>query len=76
MQTRKIGVYVRLNEQNEIIEVNSALFLEDISGWIKVDEGVGDRYAHAQANYFEKPLTTDNGTYNYRYRNGVIVSNN
>jgi hypothetical protein len=76
MQTRKIDVYIRINERNEVIEINSAIFLTDISGWIKIDEGVGDRYAHAQGHYFEKPLTNDNGTYNYRYQNGVIVSNN
>ena len=62
----KIGVYVRTDSQNNIIEVNSDIFIKDLTGWIKIDEGNSDKYSHAQSQYFDKPLVDDNGNYNYR----------
>lgn len=61
-----IKVYVRINENREIIEINSDIFIKDFTGWVKIDEGVGDKYAHAQSQYFDKPLINEDGTYNYR----------
>jgi len=72
-ESNKIGVYVRVDENNNIIEVNSDIFIPDLTGWIKIDEGVGDKYAHAQSQYFEKPLINDNGNYNYKLVNGKVV---
>lgn len=66
MEDYKIGVYVRTDSQNNIIEINSDIFIRDLTGWIKIDEGQGDRYAHAQSQYFDKPLVDDNGNYNYK----------
>lgn len=60
-----IGVYVRINANNEIIEVNSDIFIDDLSGWIKIDEGQGDKYAHAQSQYFSKPIVNQNNRYSY-----------
>lgn len=67
MEDYKIKVYARVNENNEIIEVGSSIFIKDLTGWIKIDEGYGDKYAHAQSQYFDKPLRNDDGTYNYKY---------
>ena len=61
-----IGVYVKLNDNNEVVEVNSDIFIKDLTGWIKIDEGFGDRFAHAQSQYFDKPLINDEGKYNYK----------
>lgn len=61
-----IGVYVRVNENREIVEVNSNIFIKDLTGWIKIDEGFGDKFAHAQSQYFEKPLINNEGKYNYK----------
>ena len=72
-ESNKIGVYVRVDENNNIIEVNSDIFIPDLTGWIKIDEGVGDKYAHAQSQYFNKPLLNDNGIYNYKLVNGKVV---
>ena len=63
----KIKVYIKVNENNEIIEVNSEIFIDDLTGWIYIDEGYGDKYSHAQSQYFEKQLQNENGTYNYKY---------
>jgi len=69
----KIGVYIRVNKQNEIIEVGSNVFIENFDNWIFVDEGFGDKYAHAQNQYLEKPIIDDNGIYNYIFKNNKIT---
>lgn len=65
-------VYIKTNEQHEITEVNSSIFIEDVTGWIEIDEGSGDKYVHAQNNYFGKPLIDEEGNYNYLYINGKV----
>ena len=57
--------------------VNSEAFLPDPvpAGWIEIDEGEGDKYHHAQSNYFDKPLMTDDGKYQYRIADGAVVEN-
>lgn len=67
-------VYVRINEDNKIIDVASSVFIDDTTGWIYIDEGYGDKYAHAQSYYFDKPLM-ENGVYAYSYINGKIIEN-
>ena len=67
-----IKVYVKLNENKEITEVGSSIFIEDITGWIEIDSGFGDKFAHAQNQYFDKPLINDDGGYNYAYVNNEI----
>jgi hypothetical protein len=66
-------VYVKTDENGYITAVNSNVFLSDVTGWTKIDEGTGDKYAHAQGNYFEKPLVDENGCYNYKLINGEPV---
>lgn len=53
-QEQPIGVYVKYDENGNIIDVNSDIFIKDITGWQKIDEGYGDKYAHAQSLYFEQ----------------------
>lgn len=62
-----IKVYIKVNTNNEIIEVGSSVFIKDLTDWIEIDEGFGDRYAHAQSQYFDKPLMNENGEYCYAY---------
>ena len=61
-----IKVYVKINTNNEIIEVGSSIFIKDLTDWHEIDAGFGDKYAHAQSQYFDKPLMNENGTYNYK----------
>ena len=65
MIEQPIKVYVKVNKNNEIIDVGSSIFIKDFNSWIKIDEGFGDKYAHAQSQYFEKPLINDQGFYQY-----------
>lgn len=66
------SVYIELNDSNYIIAVNSDGFVRDLTGWIKIDEGRGDRYYHAQGNYFNKPIMTEFGVYRYQYVDSAI----
>lgn len=64
-------VYIKIDTENRIISVNSSAFLQDTTGWIGIDEGNGDRYHHAQGNYFPKPIITDGGAYRYKLVDGT-----
>ena len=74
-ENRLIGVYIKVDYSDHIISVGSDIFITDLWNWIKVDEGEGDKYAHAQSQYFEKPLLDYYGNYNYLYKNGKIIPN-
>ena len=71
--THTYKVCVKLDENNIITTINSSAFLPDTTGWTVVDEGTGDRYHHAQGNYLPKGLVDGNGSYNYRYIDGVLA---
>ena len=73
MIEQPIKIYVKVNENNEIIDVGSSIFIKDLNGWIKIDEGFGDKYAHAQSQYFDKPLINEDDRYSFKYINGKVV---
>lgn len=66
MEMKPYIVYVKRNEYGEIIAVNSSAFLKDTKGWYKIDSGYGDRYHHAQGNYFPKPIMDMRGIKRYQ----------
>lgn len=67
----KYIVYVRADETGRIVEINSSAFLVDTEGWTAIDEGYGDKYHHAQGNYFPLPLYGTNGCANYKLADGT-----
>lgn len=66
-------VYVKPNSNGYITAVNSSAFLTDITEWVEIDFGYGDKYHHAQGNYFTKPIFTDGGAYCYKLVNNKPV---
>ena len=66
-------VYVKTNASSYITGVNSSDFLEDTAGWLKIDSGYGDKYHHAQNNYFPQPIRTMSGAYRYKFVDGQPV---
>ena len=66
-------VYVKTDERDRIIAINSAMFLNSFIDWTEIDDGEGDRFTHAQSHYFPLPLMDDNGVYHYKLVNGVPV---
>ena len=65
-------VYIKVDENNNITAVNSSAFLPDTTGYIEIDEGVGDKYHHAQNHYLDKPVTDEYGRYNYKWMDEVV----
>lgn len=66
-------VYVKPNESGYITAVNSSEFLTDLTGWVEIDRGYGDKYHHAQGNYFPESIITDGGAYRYKLADGKAV---
>lgn len=66
-------VFIKTDDKNRVTAVDSELFISDTTGWTQIDEGDGDRFAHAQGNYLPKPLTDDNGIYRYKYADGAVM---
>lgn len=67
-------VYVSLSN-GYITSINSEIFLseEEIQTMTEIDQGQGDKYAHAQSQYLEKGLIDDHGRYNYKFVEGKVV---
>lgn len=66
-QDKPLGVYVKINQDGFVTDVNSDIFIKDFTDWKKIDEGYGDKFAHAQTQYFEVPLMDENGEFQIRY---------
>jgi hypothetical protein len=67
------NVYVKVDTNNNIIVINSSAFITDTTGWTQIDEGYGDKYHHAQGNYFDKGIITNSGIYRYKLVNNIPV---
>ena len=65
-------VYIKTDHENRVTAVNSEIFISDTTGWTEIDRGDGDRYVHAQGNYFPKQLMDENGVYRYKYADGIV----
>lgn len=63
----KHNVYILVDTKERIISIDSDAFLTDLEGWVQIDEGTGDRYHHAQNNYFPKPKYDKRGIPRYAY---------
>ena len=63
----KYKIFIRVDDSGRILDVNSSAFLSDTTGWVQIDEGTGDRYHHAQNNYFPKPKYDGRGIPRYSY---------
>lgn len=66
-------VYVKPNLSGYITAINSSAFLTDTTGWCEIDQGYGDKYHHAQGNYFPEPIMTMGGAYRYKLVDGKPV---
>ena len=69
----RYNVYVKITDDHYIIAVNSSAFLIDATGWSEIDSGTGDKYHHAQGNYFPLPIMTESGAYRYKMVDGQSV---
>ena len=72
-------VYIKVNEESYITQIEGECSLSNLGGLdqpnvIKIDEGEGERFYHAQGRYLEKPITDfATGCYNYKYIDNEVV---
>ena len=68
------SVYIQTDELGRIIRCEGGYTTpEDLIGWIKIDEGTGDRYNLCQSHYFEDGLYTEDGIPRYKIVDGAPV---
>lgn len=73
MQTPKSRVYVQTDSENRVLRLEGEYSLPaDLTGWTKIDEGFGDKYALAQSHYLSKPLY-DGAIPRYKLVDGKVV---
>ena len=58
-------VYVQTDDQGRITAINSSAFVPAEWG-TEIDSGFGDKYHHAQGNYFPTGIYTDDGIPHYK----------
>ena len=73
MKMQPYIVYIKTDRENRITAVHSSAFVKDTEGWTEIDSGFGDRYHHAQGNYFAKPIMDERGVWRYAMRDGRPV---
>ena len=66
-------VYIQVDSKQRITAITSSRFLKDLTDWILVDEGAGDKYHHAQNHYLSKSLRSYEGFYNYKFVDNQII---
>lgn len=72
-QPEPYKVYAQIDPENIITAIGSSEFIQDLTDWIQIDEGFGDRYHHAQGNYLEKGLIDEQGCCNYNLIDGEVA---
>lgn len=73
MQSPKSRVYVQTDSESRVLRLEGEYSLPaDLTGWTKIDEGYGDKYALAQSHYLYKPLY-DGAVLRYKLVDGKVV---
>ena len=65
-------IYVKLDNSNNITDIESEYVLTDISGWTFLDEGEGDPYKYAKL-YLPLPIFDEYGVPRYKLENGIPI---
>ena len=68
MQPMTSKVYIRTDDQGRILRCEGGYTTPaDLTDWIEIDEGVGDKYNLCQSHYFDGGLYTMDGIPRYRW---------
>lgn len=65
-------VYIKVDAQGRILRCEGGYTMSninDVSEWIFIDEGSGDKYNLCQSHYFDGGLYTEDGICRYVYEN-------
>ena len=64
----KSKVYIQTDAEGRILRCDSGYTTPaDLTGWIEIDEGTGDKYNLCQSHYFDGGLYTMDGIHRYRW---------
>ena len=77
MEENIYKVFALINEKDEITDITGGILTDEApTGYVEIDEGTGDKYAHCQGNYFDKPYRDyylGVNIYFYTYIDGEVV---
>lgn len=74
MEIKKSKVYVMADELSRITCCEGGYTTpEDLTGWVQIDEGAGDRYNLCQSHYFPDGIYTKDGIPRYKLAGGKPV---
>lgn len=74
IEIQKSKVYVLLDGQKRITRIEGEYSLpQDLTGWLKIDEGNGDKFSLAQSHYLEGGLRTQDGILRWKYEDGACL---
>ena len=67
-ETPKSKVYIQTDDLGRILRCEGGYTTPaDLTDWIEIDEGIGDKYNLAQSHYFDGGLYTIDGIPRYRW---------
>ena len=70
----KSKVYIQTDDQGRILRCEGGYTTpSDLTGWIEIDEGTGDKYNLCQSHYFDGGLYTMDGIPRYRWDGSAAV---
>lgn len=72
MESEYYIVFAKTDGLGRIIQLNSSAFVSPEWG-VEIDRGAGDKYHHAQGNYFPGGLCTADGVPRYELVDGQAV---
>ena len=68
MEETQSKVYIQADDAGRIVRCEGGYSTPaDLTGWIEIDEGTGDKYNLCQSHYFEGGLYTMDGIHRYRW---------
>lgn len=74
MDDHKSKVYVIADDRGRIIRIEGGYTTPaDLTGWVQIDDGTGDRYNLCQSHYFQDGIYTAAGIPRYKLVNGQAV---
>ena len=73
-ETPKSKVYIQTDAEGRILRCDGGYTTPtDLTGWLEIDEGDGDRYNLCQSHYFDGGLYTMDGIPRYRWDGSAAV---
>lgn len=71
---KKSKVFIKTDHEGRITAIDGGYSMPiDLTGWILIDAGDGDRYNLCQSHYLPDGLTDERGLYRYKYVDSQIV---